>query len=127
MIVTMDRYTRYYVNQSGDGEINPVYRDSFRMQRGNGIGAFFGGLFRLVKSFLYLGAKPFGKEALKRVLNIITDILIKEPEQPVVAIFKNRFIEAKGNLEEKIQKNDIVWLGFKKEAQVEKCTVSRQT
>jgi len=33
MLVTMDRYTRYYVNQSGGGEIGPVYRASFRMQR----------------------------------------------------------------------------------------------
>jgi hypothetical protein len=33
--VTMGRYTRYYVNQSGGGsEIGPVYRTSFRVQRG---------------------------------------------------------------------------------------------
>ena len=35
---------------------------------------------------------------------IITDILNKEPEQPVGAIFKNRFSETKGNLQEKIKK-----------------------
>ena len=29
--VTMDRYTRYYVNQSGGREIGPVYRASFRV------------------------------------------------------------------------------------------------
>jgi len=49
MVVTMDRYTRYYVNQSGGGEIGPVYRVSFRIQWGNGIGFFFRGLFRFVK------------------------------------------------------------------------------
>jgi len=32
--VTMDRYTRYYVNQSGAGEISPVYRASFRVEIG---------------------------------------------------------------------------------------------
>jgi len=31
-------------------------------------------------------------------------------------IFKTRFSEAKGNLEDKIKKNDGVWLGFKNEA-----------
>jgi len=64
----MDRYTRYYVNQSGGvGEVGPVYRASFRVQRGNGIGSFFMGLFRFVKPLLYSGAKAVGKEALKQV------------------------------------------------------------
>jgi len=103
MVVKMDRYTRYYVNQSGGGgDIGPVYRASFRMQRGNGIGSFFRGLFRFVKPLLYYVAKAVGKEGLKTVSNIITDILNKEPEHPVCAIFKNLFIEAKGNLREKI-------------------------
>ena len=42
----MDQYTRYYVNQSGggggSGGIGPVYRASFRVQRGNGLGSIFG-------------------------------------------------------------------------------------
>ena len=41
----MDQYTRYYVNQSGGGGgggIGTVYRASFRVQRGNGLGSFFG-------------------------------------------------------------------------------------
>jgi hypothetical protein len=97
----MDRYTLYYVNQSGGGEIGPVYRDSFGVQRGNGIGSFFRGLFRFVKPLLYSGGKAVGKEALKTGSHIITDILNKEPEQPVGNIFKNRFSEANGNLEEK--------------------------
>jgi hypothetical protein len=63
----MDRYTRYYVNQSGGGEIGPVYRASIRVQRGNGIGSFFKGLFRFVKPLLHSGAKAVGKEALKQV------------------------------------------------------------
>jgi hypothetical protein len=101
----MDRYTRYYVNQSGGGggEIGPVYRASFRMQRGNGIGSFFRGLFRFVKPLLYSGAKAVGKEALKTGPHIITDFLIKEPEQPMGDIFKTRFTEAKGNLEQKMK------------------------
>jgi len=101
----MDRYTLYYVNQSGGGgEIGPVYRASFRVQRGNGIGSFFRGLFRFVKPLLYSGAKAVGKEALKTGSNIITDMLNKEPEQSVRDIFKNRFIEAKDNLDQKNKK-----------------------
>lgn len=110
----MDRYTRYYVNQSGGGEIGPVYRASFRMQRGNGIGSFFRGLFRFVKPLLYSGAKAVGKEALKTGSNIITDILNKEPEQPVGDIFKTRFSEARGNLEGKIKKMTGSGLGLKR-------------
>jgi hypothetical protein len=64
----MDQYTRYYVNQSGGcgggGGIGPVYRASFRVQSGNGLGSFFRGLFRFVKPLLYSGAKAVGKEAL---------------------------------------------------------------
>ena len=37
----MDRYTRNYVNQSGGGEIGPVYM----IQKGNGIESFFRGLY----------------------------------------------------------------------------------
>jgi len=53
---------------------------------------------------LYSGAKAFGKEALKTGSNIITDMLNKEPEQLLDDIFKNRFIEAKDNLEQIIKK-----------------------
>ena len=65
----MDRYTRYYVTQSGGGgDIVPVYRASFRVQRGNSIGSFFIGFFSFVKPLLYSGAKAVGKEALKQVI-----------------------------------------------------------
>jgi hypothetical protein len=51
---------------------------------------------------LYSGAKAVEKEDLKTGSNI-TDMLNKEPEQPVGHIFKNRF-ESKDNLEQKIKK-----------------------
>jgi hypothetical protein len=53
---------------------------------------------------LYSGAKAVGKDAFKTGSNIITDILSKEPEEPVSNIFKNRFGEAKDNLEQKTKK-----------------------
>jgi len=63
----MDRYAWYYVNQSRGEEIGPVYRASSRVQRGNGIGSFFRGLFRFVKFLFYSGAKAVGKKALKEI------------------------------------------------------------
>jgi hypothetical protein len=54
---------------------------------------------------LYSGAKAVGKEALKTGSNMLNkDMLNKEPKQPVRDIFKNRFIEAKDNFEQKIKK-----------------------
>jgi hypothetical protein len=100
----MNRYTRYYINQSGGGEIGPVYKASFRVQRGHGIGSFFKGLFRFVKPLLYSGVKAVGKEALKTGSNILTDLLNKVPDQQVGQILKSRFDEAKDNLEHKIKK-----------------------
>ena len=107
----MDQYTRYYVNQSGGGRgggIGPVYRASFRVQRGNGLGSFFRGLFRFVKPLLYSGAKGVGKEALKTGSNIITDIL------------NNRFEEAKDNLQGKIKNMTGSDLGLKRKRKFEK-------
>ena len=49
------------------GEIGPVYRASFRVQRGNDIRSFFRGIFRFVKHLLYPGTNAVGKEALKEV------------------------------------------------------------
>jgi len=64
----MDRYTLYYVNQSGGGgEVGPVYRASFRVQRGNGIGSFFRGIFRFVKPLLYSGQRQSEKKLQKQV------------------------------------------------------------
>jgi hypothetical protein len=117
----MDRYTRYYANQSGGGgEVGSVYRASFRAQRGHGIGSFFRGLFRFVKPLLFSGAKAVGKEALKTGSNIITDLLSNESEQPVGAIFKNRFHQAKGNLEQKIKNMTGSGLGLKRKRKSKK-------
>jgi hypothetical protein len=116
----MDQYTRYYVKQSGGGNIGPVYRASFRVQRGNGIESFFRGLFRFVKPLLYSGAKAFGKEALKTGSNILTDILHKQPEQPMGDIFNTRFGDAKDKLEQKIKKMMGSGLGLKRKREAKK-------
>jgi hypothetical protein len=116
----MDPYTRFYLHQSAGGEIGPVYRANFRVQRGNGLGSFFRGLFRFVKHLLYSGAEAVGKEALKTGSNIITDILNKDSEQPVRNIFKGYFREAKCNLEDKIKKMAWSGLGLKRKRMTKK-------
>ena len=84
------------------------------------MGSFFRGLFRFVKPLLYSGAKAVGKEALKTGPHIITDFLNKEPEQPVGDIFKNRFDEAKKNLQEKIKKTKGSGFGLKRKRKLKK-------
>jgi hypothetical protein len=51
---------------------------------------------------------------------IITVILNKEPEQPVGYIFKTRFSQAKGNLEEKIKKMTGSGLALKRKGKTKK-------
>jgi hypothetical protein len=73
------------------------------VQRGYGIGSFFRGLSRFVKTLLCSGAKAVGKEALRSDSNILTDLLKKEPDQHVGNILKSRAGEANTNLEHKIK------------------------
>ena len=94
------------------------------MQRGNGIASFFRGLFRFVKPLLYSGAKAVGKEALKKVSNIIT-FLIKSLNNLGV-IFLKSFSEAKVNLEEKIKKMTVFGLGLKRKRKLKKTQSQRK-
>jgi hypothetical protein len=99
----MNRYTWYYVNQSaGGGEIGPVYRASFRVQRGNGVGCFFRGIIRFVKHLFIQGQRPM-EGALKTGLNILTDEINNQSEQPVGGTLKTRFGEAKDNHDKKLR------------------------
>jgi len=50
------------------------------------------------------GAKAVRKDVLKTGLNITTGMFNREPEQPMGDIFKNSFVQTKGNLEEKFKK-----------------------
>jgi hypothetical protein len=80
-----------------------LYKASFRVQRGNGLCSFLRGLFCFVKPLLCTGAKAVGREALSTGSNILTDMLNKDPEQPVGTIFKKRFSEAKVTSNKKLK------------------------
>jgi hypothetical protein len=53
---------------------------------------------------LYSGVKKVGKEALKTGSNIITDMLNKEPEQPVGSIFKIGLLRQKMTSNKKLKR-----------------------
>jgi len=102
--VTMDRYTRYYVNQSGDGEIGFCVEGKFQPTEWKWCRILLQRTLRFCLTSVVFGAKAVGKEALKTVSNILTEILNKQPEQSVSDIVKTCFGEAEGKVEEKITK-----------------------
>jgi hypothetical protein len=53
----MDRYTRYYLEQSGGGDVGPVYRAGYRVQKGYGIGSFLKEYFALLNRNFILEQK----------------------------------------------------------------------
>jgi len=72
----------YYLNQAGRGlttpGIGPVYSDPLYLQRGYGIGNFFGSLFRWVRPLLWSGAKAVGRQTLRTGGKILTDIAARD-------------------------------------------------
>ena len=83
----MDPLTAYYKNQAGAGGlgdlIGPLYKGSFHVQQGHGIGSFLSGLFRIVRPVLVSGAKAVGKEALASGASILSDIASKKPNTKI--------------------------------------------
>lgn len=73
------------------------------MQRVSGICSFFRGLFHCVKPLLYSGTNAVGKKIMNTGLNIITDLLNKQPDQQVRDTFQPIVWEVKNNLKHKIK------------------------
>ena len=86
-----DPYTRYYLNQVGNG-VGTVYRGA-SYQKGHGIGSFLGGLFRSALPLLKSGARAIGQEAVKTGVNVLSD-LTSDYQQPVKRIIRKRVFEA---------------------------------
>lgn len=103
----MDPLTAYYKNQAGAGGlgdlIGPVYRGSFHVQQGHGIGSFLSGLFRLVRPVLVSGAKALGRGTLATGANILSDIASKNPNTKIKNIIANRVTESTNKLVSKLQ------------------------
>lgn len=75
----MSHYAAYYSEQAGGGasekhnRFTRIYVGA-PYQRGHGIGAFLGGLFRRILPFLGGAARAVGKEALNAGINVVGDI-----------------------------------------------------
>jgi len=99
----------YYLNQAGRGlttpRIGPVYSAPLYLQRGHGIGNFFGSLFRWVSQLLWSGAKAMGRETLRTGGKILTDIAERKPTDPTTAgdILSKDVTESAQNLISKLR------------------------
>lgn len=90
---------RYGPVQCGYGavpydDLSDVYRASYGVQRGAGLGSFLGGVFRFIKPLFLRTAKKVGREALVTGSTILSDIASKKPDEQVSAIVKRRVTEA---------------------------------
>jgi hypothetical protein len=82
--------TRYYIHQAGggggsDGVVGPIYAVPPFVQRGHGLGSFFGGLFRTLRPYIFSASKALGREALRTGGRILTDIA-ENPQKGVKEI-----------------------------------------
>lgn len=93
----MSPYIAYYDNQAGGGAVEKfsnfgrVYVGS-PYQRGHGIGAFLGGLFRRILPFFGSAARTVGKEALHAGLNVMGDVVSNKV--PFKVALENRLSES---------------------------------
>jgi len=63
----MHRLELYYLRQAGGGsgtDIGPIYSSHPYLQRGHGIGDFFGSQFRWVRPIFWSGVKALVRETL---------------------------------------------------------------
>jgi hypothetical protein len=92
-------YVNYYTVQSGHGlsDIGAVYRGSYAIQDGRGIGSIFSGLARFIKPLFFSGMEALTDQALTTGKNIIKDIGNKS----IHDILKEQAVEATQGLAEK--------------------------
>jgi hypothetical protein len=93
-----DRYYAYYAKQVG-GEIGPIYRAWYRIQKGRGIGSFLAGLWRFAKPLLFSGLKSVGKEAASAGAAALADL----GTRPVKEVLSSRIDEVGRNLKRKAE------------------------
>ena len=69
----MAHYIRYYDEQTGAGGVRNVFNGS-TFQRGHGVGAWLGGLFRRILPYVTSGARAVGKETLRAGIKVLDDV-----------------------------------------------------
>ena len=68
----MSSYIQYYDDQVGGGVRNVFSGSTY--QRGRGVGAWLGGLFRRMLPYISSGVKAVGKETLQAGINVLEDV-----------------------------------------------------
>ena len=87
-----------------DTGIGPIYSTPPFLQRGHGIGNFFGSLFRSVKPILWSGAKALGRESFRTGGKILSDIAEnRSPEVSAGDIVSRHVTESTQNLISKLR------------------------
>ena len=69
----MSHYVRYYDEQIRGGSVRNIFAGS-TFQRGSGVGAWLGGLFRRILPYVTSGAKDLGKETLRAGIKVVDDV-----------------------------------------------------
>ena len=69
----MSLYIQYYDDQVGGGVRNMFSGSTY--QRGRGVGAWLGGLFRKMLPYISSGAKAVGKETQRAGINVLDDLV----------------------------------------------------
>jgi hypothetical protein len=105
-------YLAYFESQANGRGVGGNFK-SVRLQKGNGIGSFFGGLFRKVMPYIKSGASALGNELLNSGVGILRDHL--RGVDPKASI-KTRVNAASTNLGEKASAKlqSMLGLGYKK-------------
>lgn len=105
-MVSREAFKSYYAEQMGSGSgppIGPVFRSSFGIQRGRGIGGFIRGLWQFLKPSLLGGARKAGEQLLSTTGKLITDYSIPQNRQDAGQVFKSRAKEGWDELKQRWQ------------------------
>ena len=98
----MDPYHDHYKSQTGGGydlSVGPVYRATFRKQKGRGLGSFFRNVISYVTPLFKSGAQALGRAALSTGANIVSDIAASDASPIAIKeIAKRRALETRDNM-----------------------------
>lgn len=102
----MAHYIAYYSDQVGGGSRSLEYSNGHiitnrrrNFQRGSGVGAVLGGLYRQIYPLLSKSMKPVGKELLTAGANVLSDVLTRN--QDLKKSLQNRLTESGHRLKRK--------------------------
>jgi len=109
MVVSREVFKQYYATQMGGGgggmaAFGPVYRSSFQIQRGRGIGGWLRGLWTMLKPSLLGGARKAGEQLLASSGRLIADYADPENREDAVRVLKSRAKEGWGELKQRLQR-----------------------